>query len=91
MAPTPIALDAVAISAMYLTGNERSRELVIVPQMAQRIKQVEYWGIFPGEKVLEIGCGQGDTTLVLAHAVGEQGHVTALDPASLDYGQCLRG
>jgi len=39
-----------------------------------------------GEKVLELGCGQGDTTISLAAVVGEQGHVTALDPAPLDYG-----
>ena len=40
----------------------------------------------PGNRVLEIGCGQGLCTKVLAKAVGPNGHVDAVDPASLDYG-----
>lgn len=31
-------------------------------------------------------CGQGDCTIVLADAVGEGGHVDAVDPGSPDYG-----
>lgn len=44
---------------------------------------------FAGKKVLEIGCGQGDMTAVLAAHVSrkEGGNVTAMDPAPLDYGQ----
>ena len=42
-----------------------------------------------GAKVLELGCGQGDTTAVLAALVGEAGKVTGVDPASLDYGTSL--
>ncbi|MDD2876701.1 MAG: methyltransferase domain-containing protein [Acidiphilium sp.] len=33
----------------------------------------------PGEQVLEIGCGTGTTTSRLADAVGQTGHVTAID------------
>ncbi len=33
----------------------------------------------PGERVLDIGCGAGATTLLLADAVGPAGHVTGLD------------
>jgi SAM-dependent methyltransferase len=33
----------------------------------------------PGERVLDIGCGCGATTLEFARAVGPAGHVTALD------------
>ncbi|KAE9386895.1 S-adenosyl-L-methionine-dependent methyltransferase [Gymnopus androsaceus JB14] len=42
--------------------------------------------LVPGAKILELGCGQGDTTTVLAELVGDEGHVTAVDPGSLDYG-----
>jgi Methylase involved in ubiquinone/menaquinone biosynthesis len=44
------------------------------------------WNIPFGSKILEIGCGQGDFTLVAAYMVGDQGHVTGIDPAPLDYG-----
>jgi ubiquinone/menaquinone biosynthesis C-methylase UbiE len=39
-----------------------------------------------GKTVLEIGCGQGDMTVVLAWAVGPTGKIAAIDPAPLDYG-----
>ena len=58
-------------------------------QLAQtryRVQLVEHWGIPEGGRVLEIACGQGDMTAVLAHAVGPNGHVTAVDIADPDYG-----
>src|SRR5215469_10021251 len=33
----------------------------------------------PGERVLDIGCGAGETSLLLAKAVGAKGHVTGVD------------
>ncbi|KAJ6577210.1 S-adenosyl-L-methionine-dependent methyltransferase [Mycena capillaripes] len=57
-----------------------------VPQAQYRLDLVGKWAITPGARVLELGCGQGDTTLALAEAVGETGHVDAVDPARLDYG-----
>ncbi|KAK3330685.1 hypothetical protein B0H66DRAFT_72058 [Apodospora peruviana] len=39
-----------------------------------------------GSRILEIGCGQGTCTQVLAEAVGPSGHIDAVDPAPLDYG-----
>jgi ubiquinone/menaquinone biosynthesis C-methylase UbiE len=35
----------------------------------------------PGEKVVDIGCGTGDTTAMLAKAVGERGYVLGVDIA----------
>ena len=39
-----------------------------------------------GKTLLEIGCGQGDTTVALAWAVGPTGKVIAIDQAPLEYG-----
>ena len=55
-------------------------------QTEHRFKLVEFWGIKEGSKVLEIGCGQGDTTAVLAYTVGEKGFVYGIDNGSRDYG-----
>lgn len=63
--------------------------------MKSQVAQIEHrqeiitalGGIFPGESVLEIGCGQGDCTIVLAHAVGPTGSVVAVDPAPSGYGE----
>lgn len=55
-------------------------------QTEHRLKLTEFWGIKEGDRVLEIGCGQGDTTAVLAHLVGETGFVHGIDIASPDYG-----
>ena len=81
-----VALDATIIAALYPSETNRARELIVVPQIQHRIDLITRWGINAGENVLEIGCGQGDTTITLAAAVGQDGHVTAVDPASLDYG-----
>ncbi|KZP09946.1 S-adenosyl-L-methionine-dependent methyltransferase [Athelia psychrophila] len=57
-----------------------------VQSTQHRVDIVTKWDIPKGSKVLEIGCGQGDCTAVLADFVGPEGHVTAVDPGSLDYG-----
>lgn len=58
-------------------------------QTKHRLKLAEFWDIKLGDKVLEIGCGQGDTTAVLAFLVGETGFVHGIDIASPDYGSPL--
>ncbi|KAH6702054.1 S-adenosyl-L-methionine-dependent methyltransferase [Leptodontidium sp. MPI-SDFR-AT-0119] len=58
----------------------------LMSQLAHRQELIAYWDIQPGSRVLEIGCGQGDTTVALADAVGENGKVVAIDPGSPDYG-----
>ncbi|KAF7955593.1 hypothetical protein EAE96_004519 [Botrytis aclada] len=64
----------------------RKKNETLLAQIRHRIELVNFWSIPPGSKVLEIGCGQGDTTLVLAAQVGENGHVDAVDPGDPDYG-----
>lgn len=55
-------------------------------QSEYRRRIVEGWDIPAGSRILEIGCGQGDMTAVLAETVGENGFVTAVDIASPRYG-----
>jgi SAM-dependent methyltransferase len=57
-----------------------------IGQAEHRIKLINFWRLAPGSRVLEIGCGQGTTTAVLAEAVGPTGHVDAVDPGRPDYG-----
>jgi SAM-dependent methyltransferase len=58
-------------------------------QTNHRMKLIEKWGIQPGQKLLEIGCGQGDMTAALAYAVGAHGKITAIDSAPRGYGAPL--
>jgi SAM-dependent methyltransferase len=44
-----------------------------------RMEIVDCWSVQPGWRVLEIGCGNGWMTAALAAAVGDKGHVTAVD------------
>lgn len=55
-------------------------------QTAHRMRLAEFWGIRQGARVLEIGCGQGDTTAVLACRVGPSGLVRGVDIAPPGYG-----
>ena len=55
-------------------------------QTEHRLKLIEFWEIKPGSRVLEIGCGQGDTLTALAFVCGEKGFVHGVDIASEDYG-----
>lgn len=56
-------------------------------QIQHRLELVQFWGIKQGAQVLEIGCGQGECTIALAHAVGPDGHIDAVDPGAPDYGK----
>lgn len=71
------------LSCMKLNEDNSNIQKV---QSEHRIKLAEFWDIQAGDKVLEIGCGQGDTTAVLAYLVGEGGMVNGIDIASPDYG-----
>jgi len=55
-------------------------------QHAHRTKLINFWDIKNGDRIFEVGCGQGDTTVALAHTTGEKGFVYGIDIASPDYG-----
>ncbi|KAF4927058.1 Methyltransferase ustM [Colletotrichum viniferum] len=87
--------STIAALAKAYPHDPKHLHSVIVPQLTHRLRLASVWSIAPSSRVLDIGCGQGDSALVLAHAVsgsdGEAGsaavgHVTALDPAPGDYG-----
>ncbi|KAF2759601.1 S-adenosyl-L-methionine-dependent methyltransferase [Pseudovirgaria hyperparasitica] len=77
-------LDAASIARLSL--HDPTSFGIQHSQTLHRIALLQHWNISPGSRVLEIGCGQGDCTTVLAHAVGENGSVVAVDPAELNYG-----
>ncbi|KAJ1561504.1 hypothetical protein HK405_003729, partial [Cladochytrium tenue] len=85
--PTPhhIPLSSAPLVASYSLQVPDHPEIEIA-QAEHRIKLVNFWQIAPGSRVLELGCGQGNATAVLAHAVGPDGHVDAVDPGAPDYG-----
>ncbi|KAG9258580.1 S-adenosyl-L-methionine-dependent methyltransferase [Emericellopsis atlantica] len=76
--------DAAAIARLSL--HDPIHLAVQEAQTLHRLALLEAWNIAAGSKILELGCGQGDCTAVLASAVGEQGSVIAVDPADLNYG-----
>ena len=80
--PLSAATQIASISLVSPGGGLQVEE----GQAIHRIRLVNFWQIPPGARVLEIGCGQGNCTAVLALAVGPQGHVDAVDPAPMDYG-----
>ena len=77
-------LDAASIARLSL--HDPTHFSVQCSQTLHRLELLRHWNIPTGSEVLEVECGQGDCTTVLAHAVGEQGRVVAIDPAELDYG-----
>ncbi|CAO3679940.1 unnamed protein product [Umbelopsis ramanniana] len=76
------------VDLMPNTDKEAHRKIAEV-QTRHRIKLAEQWAIADASSVLEIGCGQGDTTVVLADVVGSKGKVTSIDIAEEDYGSPL--
>lgn len=57
-----------------------------VTQTAYRFQLARTWQIPEAARVLEIGCGQGDMTAVLAAEVGPHGTVVGTDVAQPGYG-----
>ena len=80
---TPLDPEALA----RLSLHDSTHFEIQLSQTKHRLDILQQWDIPSGSKVLELGCGQGDTTTVLAAAVGEAGIVVAVDPADLEYGE----
>ncbi|PVH92106.1 S-adenosyl-L-methionine-dependent methyltransferase [Periconia macrospinosa] len=81
-----MSTDLNAASIARLCLHDHTHFAIQHVQTLHRIELLQHWNLHPGSKVLELGCGQGDCTTVLASAVGEDGKVVALDPAELNYG-----
>ncbi|OAA43931.1 SAM-dependent methyltransferase [Beauveria brongniartii RCEF 3172] len=57
-----------------------------IPRFKLRLATIDAWGVKEGERLLDIGCGQGESSVALAAVVGDGGSVTAIDTAQMDYG-----
>ncbi|MCX4787290.1 methyltransferase domain-containing protein [Streptomyces sp. NBC_01221] len=80
------ALRAKALSlAADMAAADHSPDIQL-SQTRHRAALVASWHIAPCSTVLELGCGQGDMTAVLAEAVGPKGRVVAVDVAEPSYG-----
>jgi len=75
-------LETIVACMAPTTGNPDIQST----QTRFRMDLVDGWQIEPGASVLEVGCGQGDMTAVLAEAVGPTGRVLGVDIAHPDYG-----
>lgn len=80
--PAPTPSSAIILQSQHDIAEPSTQP----PENNHRTNLINIWSISPNSKILEIGCGQGDCTDVLARAVGPAGHVDAVDPAPLDYG-----
>jgi SAM-dependent methyltransferase len=78
-------VDDADVIAKQMAAYAKSPEVQIA-QTRFRLQLLRNWLIPVGARVLEIGCGQGDMTAVLAHVVGDDGYVTAVDAAGRNYG-----
>ncbi|GMK54073.1 hypothetical protein CspeluHIS016_0106590 [Cutaneotrichosporon spelunceum] len=79
---TPHTLDKLASCSLH----DPRLNATLKPQLAHRLNLASAWGIQPGWHVLDVGCGNGDSTLAFAEAVGADGLVTGIDPGSPDEG-----
>jgi SAM-dependent methyltransferase len=73
------------VEPYFLPWWKRERE-DLRANIVHRMKLVEFWSPEDASNVLEVGCGQGDTAIVLACYLGKSGRVLAVDKADGDYG-----
>ncbi|RKO83280.1 hypothetical protein BDK51DRAFT_23609 [Blyttiomyces helicus] len=80
-----VGLSPAQISALMLTDPAAQPDLHL-RDTKHRLDLISKCGIPLGAKVLEIGCGRGEFTAVLADVVGPTGHVTGIDFGLVDEG-----
>jgi SAM-dependent methyltransferase len=88
MADTAVKHDPGSLASRIVSYSlhDPKHPEIELSQAEHRIRLVNAWKIQPGDRLLELGCGQGNTTAVLADAVSSSGHIDAVDPGALDYG-----
>jgi SAM-dependent methyltransferase len=74
-------MDTLISSFLHKSG-----AVYVKPTFALRLDLCRAWGITSNSRLLDIGCGQGYSILVLALLVGPSGHVTGIDNAPPEYG-----
>jgi ubiquinone/menaquinone biosynthesis C-methylase UbiE len=67
----------------YILGNSTQEQRRLKLQAKFLEKWTEQYllsaGLKPGMRVLDLGCGMGDVSLLAAKLVGSSGHVTSID------------
>jgi ubiquinone/menaquinone biosynthesis C-methylase UbiE len=67
----------------YILGNSEQEQRRLKLQARFLEKWTEQFlllaGLKPGMRVLDLGCGMGDVSLLAARLVGSTGHVTSID------------
>jgi SAM-dependent methyltransferase len=56
-------------------------------QVKHRLALTGVWSVREGDRILEIGCGHGETTVTLATVAGPSGRVVAVDSSPPEYGK----
>ncbi|KAI1267270.1 S-adenosyl-L-methionine-dependent methyltransferase [Xylariaceae sp. FL1019] len=78
--------DSLAPKIASYSLTDPNHPEIELAQVEHRLRLTNEWALKPGTRVVELGCGQGNTTAVLAEAIGPSGHIDAVDPGALDYG-----
>jgi ubiquinone/menaquinone biosynthesis C-methylase UbiE len=71
-----------ALAQFDQAGAQSLEKIYLTPDVVQQREQIfQFLDVKPCMQALDIGCGPGLTSLALAQAVGDQGHVDAIDIA----------
>src|SRR5215467_5492891 len=81
---TPVVHDRNADQAAYWNGpagqrwieRQETQDVVLAPASAVLFERAR---VGEGNRVIDVGCGCGATTIALANRVGPKGHVTGVD------------